>query len=40
MRVGAPLVAQLVNNLPAMQKTWVQFLGQEEPLEKGQANPL
>ena len=29
------LVAQLVKNLPAMQETWVQFLGQEDPLEKG-----
>ena len=25
----------MVKNLPAMQKTQVQFLGQEEPLEKG-----
>jgi len=32
---GAFLVAQLVNNLPAMQETPVQFLGQEDPLEKG-----
>ena len=23
--------------LPAMQETWVQFLGQEDPLEKGMA---
>ena len=30
----ASLVAQLVKNLPAMQETWVQFLGQEDPLEK------
>ena len=22
-------------NLPAMQETWVQFLGQEDPVEKG-----
>ena len=29
------LVAQLVKNLPAMQETLVQFLGQEDPLEKG-----
>ena len=29
------LVAQIVKNLPAMQKTWVLSLGQEEPLEKG-----
>ena len=27
-------MAQLVNNLPAMQKTWVQSLGQEELLEE------
>ena len=27
--------AQLVNSLPAMQETLVQFLGQEDPLEKG-----
>jgi len=31
----ASLVAQLVKNPPAMQKTLIQFLGQEEPLEKG-----
>ena len=31
------LVAQLVKNLPAMQETPVQFLGQEDPLEKGEA---
>ena len=24
-------------NLPVMQVTWVQFLGQEDPLEKGMA---
>ena len=29
----ASLVAQLVKNLPAMQETWVQFLGWEDPLE-------
>ena len=33
----ASLVAQLVKNLPAMQETLVQFLGQEDPLEKGLA---
>ena len=27
----------MVKNLPAMQKTWVQFLGQEESLENGMA---
>ena len=31
------LVAQMVKNLPAMQETWVQFLGQEDALEKGMA---
>ena len=33
----ASLVAQLVKNPPAMQETWVQFLGWEDPLEKGKA---
>ena len=28
-------IAQLVKNLPAVQETLVQFLGQEYPLEKG-----
>ena len=31
------LVAQLVQNLPATQETWVQSLGQEDPLEEGMA---
>ena len=31
------LVAQLVKNPPAMQETWVQSLGWEDPLEKGKA---
>ena len=31
------LMAQLVKNPPAMQETLVQFLDQEDPLEKGQA---
>ena len=31
------LVAQLVNNPPAMQETWVRSLGWEEPLKKGKA---
>ena len=31
----ASLVVQLVKNLPAMQETPVQFLGWEDPLEKG-----
>ena len=29
------LVAQTVNNLPAMRETWVQSLGWEDPLEEG-----
>ena len=33
----ASLVAQLVKSPPAMQDTWVQSLGQEDPLEKGKA---
>ena len=33
----ASLIAQLVKNLPAMQETPVQFLGWEDPLEKGKA---
>ena len=33
----ASLRAQLVKNPPAMQETLVQFLGQEDPLEKGKA---
>ena len=28
------LVSQLVRNLPAIQETWVQSLGWEDPLEK------
>ena len=31
------LVSQLVKNLPAMWKTWIQFLGWEDPLEKEMA---
>jgi len=31
------LVAQRVNNLPAVQETWVRSLGQEDLLEKGMA---
>ena len=34
---GASLVAQMVMNLPVMQETQVQSLGQEDPLEKGMA---
>ena len=35
--VPGPLVAQLVKNPPAMQETWVQSLGREDPLEEGMA---
>ena len=31
------LVAQKVKNLPEMQETWVQSLGEEDPMEKGMA---
>ena len=30
-------MAQMAKNLPAVQETWVPFLGQEDPLEKGMA---
>ena len=33
----ASLVAQMVKNLHAMQETWVQSSGWEDPLEKGMA---
>ena len=32
-----PLMSQMVNSPPAMQKMWVRSLGQEDPLEKGVA---
>ena len=32
--LGASLIAQLVKNLSAIEETLVQFLGQEDPLEK------
>ena len=35
MGLWPPLVAQMVKNLPAIQETCVQSLGQEDPLEKG-----
>ena len=37
MYTGASLVAQMVKNLPAMQETWVQSLGQKDPLEEEMA---
>ena len=30
-------IAKIVKYLPAMQETWVRFLGQEDPLEKEMA---
>ena len=33
----ASLVAQLLKNLPAMQETWVQSLGWEDPVEERKA---
>jgi len=33
------LVAEMVKNLPAMQETWVQSLGREDPLEKEMTTP-
>ena len=37
LRPRTSLVAQLVQNPPAMQETWVQSLVWEDPLEKGKA---
>ena len=31
------LLAQMVKNVPAIQKTWIQSPSQEDPLEKGMA---
>ena len=36
---GGSLIAQLVKNLPAIQKTLVQSLGWKDPLEWGMATP-
>ena len=35
--MGASFIAQLLKNLPAMQETWVQFLGRKDPLKKEMA---
>ena len=35
----ASLVAQMIKNLPTMQETQAQSLGQEDPLEKEMATP-
>ena len=37
MHCQPSLIAHLVKNLPVMQETSVQFLGQEDPLAKGEA---
>jgi len=37
MRKRTSLVAQMAKNLPEMWETWVQSLGQGDPLEKGMA---
>ena len=37
IKLVASLVAQMVKNPPAMQETWVQSLGWEDPLEEGLA---
>ena len=37
MFLPGPLVAHSVKNLPAMQETQLQSLGQDDPLEKGMA---
>ena len=37
LRSKTSLVAQTVKSLPAMRETWVQSLGQEDPLEKEMA---
>ena len=33
--IGAPLLAQVVMSLPALQEIQIQSLGKEDPLEKG-----
>ena len=30
-------MSQMVKNMPAMRETWVRYLDQEDPLEKGMA---
>ena len=36
-KIRASFIAQSVKKLPEMQKTWVQFPGQEDPLKKEMA---
>ena len=35
--IWASLVAQMINNLPAVQETWIRSLGQEDSLQKRMA---
>ena len=35
--IRASLLAQMAKNLPAVPETWIQSLGQEDPLEEGMA---
>ena len=37
LEITGSLIAQLVENPPAMQEALVQVLGEEDPLEKGEA---
>ena len=37
LAIGDSLVAQMVKSLSVMQETWVQSLGQADPLEKAMA---
>ena len=37
LSTAASLIVQVVKSLPAMQETWVQPLGWEDPLEKEMA---
>ena len=36
-KIAIKCLLGMVENLPAMRETWVQSLGQEDPLEKGMA---
>ena len=36
----ASLVVQMIKDLPAMQESWVQSMGWEDPLEKGTATHI
>ena len=40
MGLWASQVAQMGKNVPTVWEIWVQSLSQEDPLEKGMANPL